>query len=55
MDNALMPEETPEEARRVRLGLCWGCGHEDGVHTRSDCRGGEDVLCRCDGFESPVD
>jgi len=55
----MLPEEddglTPEEARRVRLGLCWDCGHEDGEHDESCCKGGEDVLCRCDCFQSPSD
>ena len=47
---------TPEEARRVRLGLCWRCGHETGMHdNKSRCKGGEDVLCSCDCFEDPVD
>ncbi len=50
-----MPGEdfTPEEEYRIERGLCFRCGHEDGVHDESCCHGGEDVLCNCDCFEDP--
>ena len=49
-----MSEElTVEEARRVKLGLCFRCGHEVGIHDESQCMGGEDVICPCDCFEDP--
>ena len=41
---------TQEEAHRIREGLCWDCGHEDGEHDESCRKGGEDVLCRCESF-----
>ena len=44
---------TPEEAHRVRHGLCFRCGHESGEHDESCCKGGEDILCRCECFEDP--
>lgn len=46
-------EFTVEEQRRIDLGLCFRCGHEDGEHDESECRGGEDILCFCDCFEDP--
>lgn len=32
---------------------CWECGHARGEHDEKDCRGGEDILCRCDSFVEP--
>ena len=49
-----MSEElTVEEAYRVKHGLCFWCGHEEGMHDESHCTGGEDILCKCDSFEDP--
>ena len=49
----MIPDEqlTAEEQHRIDQGLCWDCGHEDGVHDESCCKGGEDTLC--DGFMDP--
>ena len=29
---------------------CWECHHALGDHDEKDCRGGEDLPCRCDSF-----
>jgi hypothetical protein len=32
--------------------ICRNCGHLDGEHDERECRGGEDIICRCPGFVS---
>ncbi len=51
----LMGEFTPEEQYRIANGLCFRCGHEDGIHDESQCMGGEDTICFCDCFEEPTE
>lgn len=40
---------TLEEALGAK---CFRCGHRNDEHDESCCKGGEDILCRCDCFES---
>jgi hypothetical protein len=32
---------------------CFDCGHPQGEHDEKDCRGGEDIACRCDSYIEP--
>jgi len=46
---------TREEQRRIDNNLCFLCGHEEGEHDESGCKGGEDILCPCDSFEDAME
>jgi len=34
---------------------CWECSHARGEHDEKECRGGEDLPCRCDSFIEPIE
>ena len=47
-------EKTAPKPDSYYLGTkCWECSHARGEHDESECRGGEDTLCRCDSFVEP--
>lgn len=47
-------EKTSPKPDTYPLGTkCWECGHARGEHDEKECRGGEDIPCRCDSFVEP--
>jgi len=47
--------DCPEQCADKASDPCFRCGHDVGEHDESCCKGGEDILCRCDCFESSVE